>query len=69
MGYCKLTNSQLPNYSKLEKFAKLMFLKSDIQADNSLELKEIIEWVESNTKAMELFGRFGKPICLTSVFN
>jgi hypothetical protein len=26
-----------------------MFLKSDIQADNALELKEIIEWVESNT--------------------
>jgi hypothetical protein len=37
-----------------------MFLKSDIQADNALELKEIIEWVESNTKAMELFSKFGK---------
>ena len=36
-----------------------MFLRSDIQADNSLELKEIIEWVEGNTKAMELFNRFG----------
>jgi len=36
-----------------------MFLKSDIQADNSLELKEIIEWVESNPKGMELFNRFG----------
>ena len=48
MGYCKLTDSPLPVYSKLEKFAKLMFLKSDIQADNSLELKEIIEWVEGN---------------------
>jgi len=30
MGYCKLTDSPLPVYSKLEKFAKLMFLKSDI---------------------------------------
>lgn len=59
MGYCKLTDSPLPVYSKLEKFAKLMFLKSDIQADNSLELKEIIEWVEGNQKAMELFARFG----------
>lgn len=60
MGYCKLTDCDLPKYSKLEKFAKLMFLKSDIQADNSLELKEIIEWVEGNSKGMELFGRFGK---------
>ena len=59
MGYCKLTDSPLPVYSKLEKFAKLMFLKSDIQADTSLELKEIIEWVEGNSKAMELFARFG----------
>lgn len=66
MGYCKLTDSPLPVYSKLEKFAKLMFLKSDIQADNSLELKEIIEWVEGNSKAMELFARFG--IFLTHLF-
>jgi hypothetical protein len=40
MGYCKLTDAELPSYNNLEKFAKLMFLKSDIQADNSLELKE-----------------------------
>ncbi|KAL4430203.1 hypothetical protein ABPG74_014762 [Tetrahymena malaccensis] len=58
MGYCKLTETELPPYTTLEKFAKLMFLKSDIQADNSLELKEIIEWVEGNGKAMELFARF-----------
>lgn len=48
MGYCKLTQSPLPSYTNLEKFAKLMFLKSDIQADNALELKEIIEWVDQN---------------------
>ena len=29
-GYCKLTDTTLPNNQKLEKFAKLMFLKSDI---------------------------------------
>ncbi|EGR32152.1 hypothetical protein IMG5_094380 [Ichthyophthirius multifiliis] len=58
MGYCKLTETEIPTYGTLEKFAKLMFLKSDIQADNSLELKEIIEWVEGNGKAMELFARF-----------
>jgi len=29
-GYCKLTDSPLPNSHKLDKFAKLMFLKSDI---------------------------------------
>lgn len=37
-----------------------MFLKSDIQADNELSLPEIIEWVEGNMKAMEVFSRFGK---------
>jgi len=37
-----------------------MFLKSDIQADNELSLPEIIEWVEGNVKAMEVFARFGK---------
>lgn len=58
MGYCKLTETPIPPYNTLEKFAKLMFLKSDIQADNTLELKEIIEWVESNSKAMQLFQRF-----------
>lgn len=64
LGYCKLTDGEIPSYNNLEKFAKLMFLKSDIQADNSLELREyldinkmirIIEWVEGNQKAMELF--------------
>ena len=30
MGYCKLTDAELPSYTNLEKFAKLMFLKSDI---------------------------------------
>jgi hypothetical protein len=30
IGYCKLTNADLPPYVQLEKFAKLMFLKSDI---------------------------------------
>lgn len=30
LGYCKLTESELPSYIQLEKFAKLMFLKSDI---------------------------------------
>ena len=39
-----------------------MFLKSDIQADNELSLPEIIEWVESNAKAMEVFGRFGNNL-------
>jgi hypothetical protein len=54
-GYCKLTQSNLPPYSKLEKFAKLIFMKSDIQDDNMLELKEIIEWVESDRATMLLF--------------
>lgn len=40
IGYCKLTDAELPSYTQLEKFAKLMFLKSDIQVDNSLELSE-----------------------------
>lgn len=30
MGYCKITGAELPSYLALEKFAKLMFLKSDI---------------------------------------
>lgn len=30
MGYCKLTDCVAPKYSKLEKYAKIMFLKSDI---------------------------------------
>jgi Ca2+-binding EF-hand superfamily protein len=30
MGYSKLTDTELPPYITLEKFAKLMFLKSDI---------------------------------------
>lgn len=38
-----------------------MFLKSDIQSDNALELKEIIEWVDQNQTAKELFLRYGKP--------
>ena len=58
-GFCKLTDFPTPSYSSLEKYAKLMFLKSDIQADNELSLPEIIEWVEGNIKAMEVFARFG----------
>lgn len=58
-GFCKLTEAPIPSYSNLEKYAKLMFLKSDIQADNELSLPEIIEWVEGNIKAMEIFARFG----------
>ena len=30
MGYSKLTDAEIPSYNNLEKFAKLMFLKSDI---------------------------------------
>lgn len=67
-------------------YCEKMFLRSDIQADNSLELKEydhfiltvwssermtlidvclrIIEWVEGNGKAMELFARFGNNLTL-----
>ena len=41
-----------------------MFLKSDIQADNELSLPEIIEWVEGNMKAMEVFARFGINIII-----
>ena len=37
-----------------------MFLKSDIKSDNSLSLRELIEWVETNLKAMKLFTRYGK---------
>jgi hypothetical protein len=48
------------NLKNYKYYFQKMFLKSDIQADNALELKEIIEWVESNTKAMELFSKFGK---------
>lgn len=61
-GFCKLTDFPAPSYSSLERYAKLMFLKSDIQADNELSLPEIIEWVESNVKAMEVFARFGKNL-------
>jgi len=31
LGYCKLTDTGIPTYSKLEKFAKLTFLKSDVK--------------------------------------
>ncbi|CAD8137271.1 unnamed protein product [Paramecium octaurelia] len=56
IGYCKLTNAELPPYVQLEKFAKLMFLKSDIQVDNQLELSEIIEWLEKeNDIGKDLF--------------
>ncbi|CAK88170.1 unnamed protein product (macronuclear) [Paramecium tetraurelia] len=56
IGYCKLTNAEMPPYVQLEKFAKLMFLKSDIQVDNQLELSEIIEWLEKeNDIGKDLF--------------
>ena len=44
-----------------------MFLKSDIQADNELSLPEIIEWVEGNMKAMEVFSRFGINITIFGI--
>ncbi|CAK64368.1 unnamed protein product (macronuclear) [Paramecium tetraurelia] len=58
LGYCKLTEAELPSYIQLEKFAKLMFLKSDIQVDNSLELSEIIEWLDNNPTGLQLFQMY-----------
>ena len=46
-----------------------MFLRSDIQADNSLELREIIEWCENNQKAMEIFKKFEPKYLITEEYR
>ena len=48
VGFCKMTNQIVPHYSKISAFSKMMFLKTDVESDNQLNVKELLEWTFSN---------------------
>ena len=58
-SYCKLIDHSQPLQVDIARFAKMVFLKSDIQADNSLDLQELIDWVEGSSIAFAILDRFG----------
>lgn len=57
-GYCKLTCQKCPENAELDKFAKFIFTKSDLNSEQGMEVNEVVEMFESNINAIELFKRF-----------
>jgi hypothetical protein len=48
VGYCRLTGQPLPATADLDKYFKILFNKSELNKEHTLELKEIIDWLESS---------------------
>ncbi len=57
-GFARITNQSPPSYYTIEYFAKIMFLKSDISSDNQLDVKEIIDWIYTNSVILGFFEKY-----------
>lgn len=58
-AYCRLVDKPFPKRSKLERVAKLIFVKIDVAPyNNALDFTEILDWVEGTPHLVSLFNRF-----------
>jgi len=58
-AYCRLVDKPFPKRSKLERVAKLIFVKIDVAPyNNALDHTEILDWVEGTPNLVGLLTRF-----------